>query len=157
MRSGKKTEMNKRIVCTLTALFCVFLLTACGSNGYAPVLRANWNLTLPDRCREVYEIDSGASFQGDGERCHVFSFEDADAVAETLTAWAGEAGRAAGGTGIAETAEEILTGLAVPAEERPNYENSQYWFTVGTDDSRDQILVFLDRGAGKLYVVERFM
>ena len=146
MRSGKKTEMNKRIVCTLTALFCVFLLTACGSNGYAPVLRANWNLTLPDRCREVYEIDSGASFQGDGERCHVFSFEDADAVAETLTAWACEAGRAAGGTGIAETAEE-----------RPNYENSQYWFTVGTDDSRDQILVFLDRGAGKLYVVERFM
>jgi len=131
------------------------LLTGCG--GYGPVLRANWDLTLPTGCREVYETDSGESFHGDGERYHVFSLEDAGAVEEELTAWAGEAGRDAADTEMADLAEELLTELEVAAEERPDYGKCLCWSAVGAGDSRDRILLFLDGGAGKLYVVERFI
>ena len=149
---------NKGVFALLFAAFCVILLlSGCGARGYAPVLRANWDLALPDACRETYEIDSGESFQGDGVRYHVYALEDADALAAVLEDWSGRAGQSTDENRLTEKAEEYLTELSVPVEEQPAYENCLCWFKAGEHDSRDQILLLLDKEAGRLYVMESFM
>ena len=149
---------NMRIFVPFFAAFCIVLtLSGCGAKGYAPVLRANWDLTLPGSCREAYEADSGESFQGDGLRYHVYACEDTGTLAAALEDWSEHAGQRADGSQLAEKAEAYLTELSVPAEERPAYENCLCWFKAGEDDSRDQILLILDKEAGRLYVMESFM
>ena len=150
-------EKMRIFVSFFTAFCVILLLSGCGARGYAPVLRANWDLALPDACRETYEIDSGESFQGDGVRYHVYALEDADALAAVLEDWSGRAGQSTDENRLTEKAEEYLTELSVPAEEQPAYENCLCWFKAGEHDSRDQILLLLDKEAGRLYVMESFM
>lgn len=150
-------EKMRIFVSFFTAFCVILLLSGCGARGYAPVLRANWDLALPDACRETYEIDSGESFQGDGVRYHVYALEDADALAAVLEDWSGRAGQSTDENRLTEKAEEYLTELSVPVEEQPAYENCLCWFKAGEDDSRDQILLLLDKEAGRLYVMESFM
>ena len=45
-------------------------------NSYLRIIRANWQTDLPYGCRQLYEIDSGKSFHGDGERYHVFLYDE---------------------------------------------------------------------------------
>lgn len=45
-------------------------------NSYLRIIQANWQVDLPYGCRQLYEIDSGKSFHGDGERYHVFRYEE---------------------------------------------------------------------------------
>lgn len=150
-------EKMRIFVSFFTAFCVILLLSGCGARGYAPVLRANWDLALPDACRETYEIDSGESFQGDGVRYHVYALEDADALAAVLEDWSGRAGQSTDENRLTEKAEEYLTELSVPTEEWPAYENCLCWFKVGENDSRDQILLLLDKEAGRLCVIESFM
>lgn len=150
-------EKMRIFVSFFTAFCVILLLSGCGARGYAPVLRANWDLALPDACRETYEIDSGESFQGDGVRYHVYALEDADALAAVLEDWSGRAGQSTDENRLTEKAEEYLTELSVPVEEQPAYENCLCWFKAGEHDSRDQILLLLDKEAGRLYVMESFM
>lgn len=44
--------------------------------SYLKVVEKNWNISLPRGCALLYKSDSGPSFHGDGERYHVFKYED---------------------------------------------------------------------------------
>lgn len=36
----------------------------------------NWSIKLPSSYKEIYSIDSGASFLGDGQRYHILKYDD---------------------------------------------------------------------------------
>lgn len=42
---------------------------------YFRVFRLNWNISLPTNAKQLYEVQSEASFHGDGERYHVFQYD----------------------------------------------------------------------------------
>ncbi len=138
--------MRKRICAVLAAVLCAALLAGCGGS-YGAAMQANWGLTLPES-KLVYETDSGPSFQGDGERCHVFACDAAELAAwqdaADLPVWVGKA-------------RELLDGLDVPAEQRPDWERCRAWCTVDPEDTRDQLILLWDESAGLLYVLEQFM
>ena len=136
----------KRTVCViLAALLCAAMLAECG--GYGGVLRANWGLRLPEN-REVYASDSGESFFGDGVRYHVFACD-----AEKLKPWRG----AEEPPDRIMQATALLDELEVPAEHRPDWERCAVWYAAGENDQRDELLLFWNREAGLLYVLEQFM
>ena len=149
----KKTRVPAAV---LAALCVATLLIGCGARNYGPVLKANWGLDLPSGCREVYETDTGESFQGDGVRFHVYAVEDAAAVSTALEDWHGRAGENVG-SGIEEKADELLAQLSVPEEHLPAYGACRCWFKAGEGDSRDQIILLLEEDTGRLYVIEIFM
>ena len=138
----------KKLLTMLAALaLCAGVLAGCaGLGGYGGVLKANWGLTLP-KAKQVYEADSGASFQGDGWRYHVFSCDAAE-----LAAW-----QAPVGESLREKGMEWLDQIAVPAEQRPDWEKCAFCLRTDPEDSRDQLLLLWDTEAGQLYVLEQFM
>ena len=75
--------MKKKTI--IIVIISIFLLIAAISfikqiksgTSYLNTIKLNWNISLPNNCKEIYHVDSGASFHGDGERYHVFRY-DAD-------------------------------------------------------------------------------
>ena len=71
------------------ALACLSaaLLTGCALfPDDAGTIALNWGIELPDGYTVAYETDSGASFGGDGLRCHVFTWQDGSSL-EDLLPW----------------------------------------------------------------------
>ena len=52
------------------------------SNDYTHVIKENWNISIPSYTNysEVYRKDSGSSFNGDGIRYHVFTYENEEPI-----------------------------------------------------------------------------
>lgn len=125
-------------------------------NDYDWVLEANWHLTLPKeaKCHEIFEQNDEPSFHGDGFRYHVFSYQD-EATIETWLPWKEEEGTTKFHGLYAQSAEAWLDAIFVPAEQRPRYEGSVYWYEKQDDNS--EILVIWNRDEQLLYIVESFL
>ena len=50
------------------------------SKPYTEIIQLNWDIKLPKPCKEIYAVDSGASFHGDGERYHIFEYKNEDDI-----------------------------------------------------------------------------
>lgn len=147
---------KKKLISVIAVVIVVFLAAglpiiqrAAGRNSYLKVIRNNWGLSLPAGCLEVYEVDSGPSFHGDGERYHVFEYREGKEV----PAWrnAGELQEA-----DRELITEILDGLDGKKEWYPDFGSVT---DVKKDKKQDGSWVYFlfDGEAGRLYVIERFI
>ena len=84
---------KKKLISVIAVVIAVVLAAglpmiqrAAGRNSYLKVIRNNWGLSLPAGCVEVYEIDSGPSFHGDGERIRATGIAGLSIVADSLAA-----------------------------------------------------------------------
>lgn len=136
----------------VVAGLCAALLTGCALfPDDAGTIALNWGVELPDRYTVVYETDTGASFGGDGMRCHVFTWQDGSALEELLP-WSEE-----DEVGIA-LAEEMLTELDVPEEEWPDLSACLSWHgNIREEDPRDQLVILYLPESKTLWVLESFV
>lgn len=44
----------------------------------------NWSIKLPNLYKEIYSIDSGPGFHGDGERYNIFDYKNQEEVISSL-------------------------------------------------------------------------
>lgn len=51
---------------------------------YTEIININWSIKLPNSYKEIYSIDSGASFHGDGERYHIFEYTKEGDINQTI-------------------------------------------------------------------------
>lgn len=140
----------KKVVVALTAgliLLLLFpvLLAQLISIGDPYFFRTNWDVVLPRGGELVYEADSGPSFHGDGEFCHVLRYRDGEKLADCLD-WREPS------ADVAKKADGCLDRLDVPAGERTNFAACPHW-TTGRED-HSEIYIFLERDSRTLYVVE---
>ena len=69
----------------ISAALLAAALTACVLfPDDAETIALNWGIELPGGYTVAYETDTGASFGGDGLRCHVFTWRDGGALAGML-------------------------------------------------------------------------
>lgn len=148
---AEKKTRQKWKVWVITGLSAA-LLTACALfPDDAGTIALNWGIELPGGYTVAYETDSGASFGGDGRRCHVFTWQDGSAL-EDLLPWSedDEAGLA--------LAEEILTALDVPEEGRPDLSACLIWHgNIREVDPRDQLVILYLPASACLWVLESFV
>ena len=124
---------------------------------YAHVIKINWNIEFPIwGCKEIYNIDSGPSFHGDGMRYHIFQYSNTDAISGAVP-WAEQEGQSRHGKSFCAVTEEWLDELEVPTEYRPNYHVSDYYFYYDIQSDNSEIVIFFDEEEIKLYIVERFL
>lgn len=76
----------KRICGCFILIAMAAALVSCTKTNYAEIIEHNWDLVLPSSCEQVYGVSSDPGFHGDGERYHVFSCSDAEAMS-TLLKW----------------------------------------------------------------------
>ncbi len=117
----------------------------------AGTIAINWGLQLPGGYMVAYETDTGASFGGDGLRCHVFVWQDGGAL-EDLLPWSEDDEE-----GIA-LAEEMLAKLNVPEEGRPDLTACLSWHgNLREEDPRDQLVILYLPESACLWVLEFFV
>lgn len=75
--------MNKKTIISII-FACMIIVSGVMywnySKDYNHVIKENWNISIPSDSNysEVYSKDAGSSFNGDGVRYHVFTYENGD-------------------------------------------------------------------------------
>lgn len=138
---------------TLAILLAVIAATLAlwGKSDYNSVLQANWDISLPSAAKYdlIYTKDSGASFHGDGERFHIFTYLNQSPI-EEMFQWKAEEDYIS----YSDEVDEWLDYIEVPAEHRPNYADCLYWHHRKSDGS--EIIILWDQQVKLIYVTESF-
>ena len=145
-------RMKKLIIFLIVILLVVvFLITIFFwgniNNPYTEIINLNWSIELPNSYKEIYSIDSGASFHGDGERYHIFEYDNKKDVNISLN-WKNNKNAA-----IESAIENVLNNLNVSQVNRPNLEVEYKYYSKTEDDSSKIYLIFVPN-TKKLYVIE---
>ena len=143
---------KKRWILGCTGIVLVLLLAGCALfPDDAGAIYLNWGVALPKGYTLAYETDTGASFGGDGLRCHVFTWQDGSALEELLP-WSEEDEE---GTALAK---EMLEGLEVPEETWPNFSACLSWHgNIREEDLRDKLVILYIPEGAMLWVLESFV
>lgn len=119
-------------------------------SSYADIIQLNWSIDVSKNYDEIYSIDSGASFHGDGERYHIFQYKNSSDLLSSLNLMSGK------NTDMESNVMEILNSLQIPAEYIPDFQRDyQYNATTATDSSRIFFIFVPD--TKKLYIIEHIL
>ena len=123
---------------------------------YKEMYMGNWGFSLPkaSECKEIYEKDTGSSFHGDGNRYHVYSYEEVEGIAE-MVEWSKTEQNTRYFSSYREAAENWLTQIGVESESYPDYENVSYYYQRQEDNS--ELILIWNSEEEKIYVLESFM
>jgi len=151
--------MKKKLVIlagVVIALIIVFFVLWNMNSDYSKILQANWNFEIPKEAKysQSYTKDSGASFNGDGIRYHIFNYENEEYI-ENLFAWSSEEKATIFSSSFSEATTSWLKEIDVPVEYHPDYTKCLYWYQAQEDNS--ELIVCWDKVTKSLYIIESFM
>lgn len=129
------------------ALFLAVFIYVQINKTYTEIIDMNWSIKLPDSYKEIYAIDSGASFHGDGERYHVFQYTNENDINQAVN-WESNKDKY-----IETEVNKVLSELNVPEENMPDFQISYKYYTQLKDDSSKIYLLYVNN-TKKLYVIE---
>lgn len=145
------------LIAVLAAVVALLVITAwpvlsslLHPGDYTATVALNWGLSLPSGSQCVYGADSGSSFHGDGTRYHVLDYPENSTV-NTALSWQGAPSEA-----HAEAMTQLLDGLSVPEEERPDIARCRWYSATDPDDSRNRLDLLLSPSGTRLYILESF-
>lgn len=126
---------------------------------YGFVIKINWGISIPYRSfyKEIYQKDSGPSFNGDGTRYHVFSYKNEKYIDEMFE-W-NKIDEDSNFNHI-ELMERELDRIMVLEKDRPDYSKCRYWYNFEKNTSDwilDWIIICNNTKENKFYVVEYFL
>lgn len=150
MTMNRKLLMASVILAILLAVIAA-TLALWGKSDYNSVLQANWDISLPKAAKYdlIYTKDSGASFHGDGERFHIFTYLNQSPI-EEMFQWKAEEDYSS----YSDAVDEWLDSIEVPYEHRPDYADCLYWHNKKSDGS--EIIILWDQQQELIYVAESF-
>jgi hypothetical protein len=143
----------KKILILLSSILLVIVLLISVisyliiSKPYTEIIQLNWDIKLPKPCKEIYAVDSGASFHGDGERYHIFEYKNEDDINLSLN-WENSKN-----IEIELAIKKVLNNLNVSRENMPNFEDNYKYYSKTKKDSSKIYFVFFPN-IKKLYVIE---
>lgn len=140
----------KRSIIVILCLFLILILGACSSD-YNKVIETNWEIPLPKSYEELYSIDSGASFHGDGYRYHVFSYKE-ELKQNEIAKFSSEKN-----VNVEKEVENILISLKVSKESRPDFSEEYYWYKKNdNNDLRNNLYLIYFIQDKMLHIIEEF-
>ena len=125
------------------------------SSDLADTLESNWSIVLSEESgwKEIYHADSGASFNGDGERYHIVTYEQEDVI-ENMVAWSADQGNVWNKT-YPELMEDWIRYTDAEPNMYPVYDGCMYWYQQDSDGS--EIIMCWNKAKAKIYIAEFFM
>lgn len=144
---GKKVSIkNISIIILLIAVIFLFLFIQ-AQKSYASVIYLNWSIKLPKPYKEIYSVESGASFHGDGQRYHVFEYKNTNVIENKLN-WTDTKN-----PDIESKIDKILNSLNVANTNRPDFHKKYKYFIKTKEDFSKIYIIYIDEIA-KLYIIE---
>lgn len=146
---GRMKKLMMFLIVILLVIVLIITVVFYGNinKPYTEIINSNWSIELPNSYKEIYSIDSGASFHGDGERYHIFEYKNKKDI-DILLNWENNKNIA-----IESAIEKVLNNLNVAQVNRPNFKDEyKYYFKAG-DDSSKVYFIFVPN-TKMLYVIE---
>lgn len=131
----------------LVAITIVVFLYMKINKPYSEIININWSIKLPNSYKEIYSVDSGKSFHGDGERYHVFQYKRKDDIDLSLD-W--EDNR---NSEIEAEVKRVLNNLNVSNDNMPDFQSNYKYYITGKNDSSRIYLIFVP-DTKILYIIE---
>jgi len=117
------------------------------NKAYAEIINMNWSIKLPSAYKEIYSVESEASFHGDGERYHIFEYKNEEKINLSLN-WENNKNLA-----MESTIEKVLNTLNISKENMPNFQSKYKYYTEEKSDSSKIYLIFVN-DMKRLYIIE---
>ena len=126
------------------------------SPDLADTLENNWGIVLSDESGwdEIYHADSGVSFNGDGERYHIVTYEQEDMI-ENMVAWSAEEGKTRWHDSYQAAIDEWISYTDTEPDMYPDHDGCMYWYQRDSDGS--EIIMCWNKAEAKIYIAESFM
>lgn len=135
------------IVLFVVIIGVIIYLNTLGNAAF--VIKLNWGINLPNSDKMIYYIDSGPSFNGDGEYYTVLEYKSKNSIKKLdNVAWVNEKN-----TNIENKIDIILSGLKVKKENYPNFNNNYRYYYSKKEDS-SEIFIINSTNDNKLYIIE---
>ena len=117
------------------------------------IIRENWDIQLPTPTEEIFHESGPVSFQGDGERYHVFEYDNEDIINSSIQ-WI-DAKDNSINAGVQDIIEglEIYDDVEIPKEFRPNIKEKYKFYTISEEDNSKLYLVYIP-GTNRIFVAE---
>ena len=143
--------MKRKLLFIIIIFFIIFIgknyIKEKFSTPYHEIVYLNWKISIPKEYKESYSIDSGASFHGDGERYHIFQYEDEEGIS-AFVSWEDYKNR-----DLEKKIKDILYSLEVPKDKKPDFQKHYFYYTIKKNDNSKLYLLFF-RDTKELYIVE---
>lgn len=148
--------MKKFLTWILGGLLSLALCGCALFGDYASTIEKNWGIVLPKESgyKQVYAMQTEASFHGDGFRYHVFACADGQAMLAAFS-WSSEEKSTNFHDSFTASCEGWLDEIGVPQNERPVYGECVYYYDSQQDLS--EMIMLYSGTQSKLYVVESFL
>ena len=136
----------------ITSILIILLVAILGSyvlnQRYTLAIEKNWSIQLPRSYDELYVIDSGESFLGDGERFHVFEYSGNHDVIAALSWEKGPNAK------VEESITKILQSLGASATFAPDFKLDYLYSTHVLSDGTSTLHLVFFESTHRLYVIE---
>lgn len=143
--------MKRKLIFIIAILFIIFLgkdyIKEKLTTPYHKIIYLNWKISVPKEYKEIYSIDSGPSFHGDGERYHIFQYKTEEGISAFIS-WDDYKNRE-----LEKKVKDILYSLEVPKDRKPNFQKHYYYYTTKKIDNSNIYLLFF-RDTKELYIIE---
>lgn len=149
---GKRKWAIGLIFCLLLAEMLYMKLYDPGEE-YIESIHKNWGVTLPSAEWEVYDADTGASFQGDGVKYHIFRYEETEKV-EIQKAVSWHDGR---NHLVERKIDALLRDLVIGQEYAVDFEENYWYFTLMNGGGSSELFLLYFPDQMRLSVVEDFI
>lgn len=151
--------MKKKILVIFGFCLSILIIFYFIVYDYAFAIKVNWGISIPYMSfyKEIYQKDSGPSFNGDGTRYHVFSYKNEKYI-EKMLEWNDIEQDT--NFNYLELMERELDKIMVLDKNRPVYSECDYWYNFEKNNSDlilDWIIICNNKKENKLYVVEYFL
>lgn len=144
----KKYKYTSLIFIVILIIICIIFFKE--FNRYSNIINSNWDIDLPRCSKEIYEIDSGPSFHGDGERYHILKYRNTKKVHTTLNCQDNN------NLILEDDVKSILNNLNVPIEYHPNFNHDYKFYYISKENYGSKIYMILDDKTNNLYTIEHF-
>lgn len=146
----KKKTIKAVAIGLVAVIFAGILL-----NGYTFAYMVNWGIYIPVTSfyRQAYEVDSGASFNGDGIRYHTYKYLF-DYPIEAMFEWSDTEQETIYYQSIKETSNAWLKEINADKNYYPHYSHCVYWYHT---DGHNEMIIFLNTEENTFYIIEHIM
>lgn len=123
-------------------------------NNCIDIIKENWDIQISAPTEEIFHESSSISFHGDGERYHVFEYENEEDIINSSIQWIDYRDNS-----INAKVQDIIYDLEtyydvkIPEKFRPNIKDKYKFYTISKDDNSNLYLVYIP-GTSRIFVAE---
>lgn len=148
----KREKILVGIAIATIILTIILQVTLFGSKYHC--FRANWGITIPRELKEIVSVEGKKNQYNSYNTYNVLEYKN-EAKVDNIVSWSQIDGGTIQYDSIKDATEEWLNNLDIKEEDRPSFEDLDYYYN--NDEKSNEIIMLKDDKNKRIYIIEFFM